>query len=1129
MNKTLSEEDRDCEAHFVSMTTRNSDGRFVLRLPLKIDRESLGHSKTQALQRLHGLELRFSRNKQFREDYIKSINDMISQGQLRRAVEKPGEISYYIPHHAVIKESSSTTKLRVVLDPTMKSSSGLSLSDCLMKGPTVQAPLMSILFRSHFQRYVFTSDIRKMYLQFLRHSDDIPLQRILWRESQNDPIMILEYTVVVFGFPSSPFEATRCLIELARKHRDQFPLASKILEEDTYVDDIYTGADTVAEAIEKRNQLIALLKLACLGLSKWCANANEIISDVMSSDEMSNLPIQLDKEISVKTLGLIWIPREDVYKVWVGQIDIQAKFTKKKVLSIISSIYDPLGFLGPVTVSCKIIMQSLWRDKLSWDSPLPEEIKKQWIKLISTLHELNKITIPRHLFSMSERYQFLELHGFADASKDAYGAVVYLRAVYENHSVVRVLLSKSRVAPLKKFDISRLELCAAELLSSLMKNVLEMFSDKFTFSAIRLWTDNTITLYWIRSPSSKWEIFVSNRVRRIQLLTKEYTWDYINTKENPADPLSRGVKPQEMKDLSLWWNGPPFLSSTKPMDPGSKFKFTQSVTLELKRPSTKSKKALVLIQNNSWMDEYVSLNEIVKVTGYQCRFFWNAHWYGPRLYGPLQLFEYNHSLLLLIKLVQKEAFSDEILCFQHNKAIPVRSIISKLSHFMDAMGIIRVGGRLQNSSLSFDQCHPILLPSSSHHLTRLIVKREHARTLHGGPTALKATLRRKYWIIHINSTVRNCITNCRICTLDKAHIRTQLMAALPKARVTPQRPFTVTGVDYAGPINLLVKKRPHTTTKAYIAVFVCFSTKAIHIELVSDLTSEAFIAAFNRFISRRGLPAEMNSDNGSTFVGAKRILSELGKGLIDMWSALSSFWTSSGVNWKFIPPYAPHFGGLWEAGVKSVKSHLSKFPDCASTGAKNVRVLRGGAVEIQVSSQSEAQKLVENLNGESLVASIRDKIKPQIVIHGVTLDVTAEMVAEAIHQETGTRAIRISEANYKKVNANEKMVFVELEPSAWQQLTSAGYLLLSWKNCRVADNIPLQKCTNCLRIGHRAKFCKFPKLAPRPGICWNCSEYNRTTKNYALGLLPIDHDTHAACCPLFRKHIINVQSNINYG
>ena len=217
------------------------------------------------------------------------------------------------------------------------------------------------------------------------------------------------------------------------------------------------------------------------------------------------------------------------------------------------------------------------------------------------------------------------------------------------------------------------------------------------------------------------------------------------------------------------------------------------------------------------------------------------------------------------------------------------------------------------------------------------------------------------------------------------------------------------------------------------------------------------------------------------------------------------------------------------SAVNVIADIRSQFPDCASTGAKNVRVLRGGAVEIQVSSQSEAQKLVENLNGESLVASIRDKINPQIVIHGVTLDVTEEMVAEAIQQETGTRAIRISEANYKKVNANEKMVFVELEPLAWQQLTSSGYLLLSWKNCRVADNIPLQKCTNCLKIGHRAKFCKFPKIAPRSGICWNCSEYNRTTKNYTLGLLPIDHDTHAACCPLFRKHIINVQSNINYG
>lgn len=248
-----------------------------------------------------------------------------------------------------------------------------------------------------------------------------------------------------------------------------------------------------------------------------------------------------------------------------------------------------------------------------------------------------------------------------------------------------------------------------------------------------------------------------------------------------------------------------------------------------------------------------------------------------------------------------------------------------LNPFIDSEGIFRVGGRLKNSQLPYQQRHPVIL-TSGHHLTRLIIRNAHQRTLHGGIQQMLALLRTQYWIFAVKRAIKKCIHHCTICFRYRCKTTHQLMGELPAPRVTVSRPFSHTGVDYAGPITIKAwKGRGAKCYKGYLAIFICLATKAIHLEAVSDLTTQAFLAAFRRFTSRRGVCGQIYSDCGTNFVGAEAELRRLMKSANHDWSKVADVLTSQGTKWNFIPPASPHFGGLWEAGVKSVKFHFKRI------------------------------------------------------------------------------------------------------------------------------------------------------------------------------------------------------------
>jgi hypothetical protein len=451
-----------------------------------------------------------------------------------------------------------------------------------------------------------------------------------------------------------------------------------------------------------------------------------------------------------------------------------------------------------------------------------------------------------------------------------------------------------------------------------------VLSKKWNVSIVHLWLDSQIPLHWIISSHLQWLPFVANRVKKIHKKQGSAIWDYINTVNNPADLLSRGINPKELKTKSLWWHGPTFLSENiAPFSREVNFKPSKLQPPEVRQ----SRKVLIcsLTFKSSFIENFSNYSKLIRITAWCLRFCWNAHWFGPLLSGPLQTFELNQALTSLIKIVQREHFNTEFKRLNQGLNVEPASRLASLNPFIDALGIIRVGGRLQNAHLSFEQKFQIVLPGSCT-FTRLLIRYEHIRHAHSSIQAMRSILRRQYWILRQDSAIQYCIIKCVKCVRIKADTKQQMMASLPKARVVPGKVFQTVGIDYAGPFNLLVNQgrgRHRVTQKAYVAIFVCFKIKAIHLELVSDATTVTFLAAFDRFVGRRGLPEDVWSDNGPNFVGADNRLKELFDMFKKNQDEITSHLAMKGCSWDFNPPHGSSFGGLWEAGVKSVKKHLT--------------------------------------------------------------------------------------------------------------------------------------------------------------------------------------------------------------
>ena len=902
----------ECELFFNKTTTRDpSSGRYVVRLPFKTnDREFTG-SRGIALRRFYGLQRKFNADPIFKQQYARAMNEYIDLGYISLADQEHKD-GFYLPHHAVIKSTSATTKLRIVFDASAKTSKGISLNDALMVGPTIQDKLFKHLLKFRIHKYVLTADIEKMYLQVLLHPDDWKYQQIFWY--YNDEIRVFVIKVVAFGEGPSSYLAIAAVTKLAEDEGTDLPIGAKTVEEDLYVDNLQTGADTYEELMQIIDQTTELLKRGGFVIRQWASNNLDALQYL--SRRPSDIELLTSKNSINKTLGISWNSKEDLLFYNVQPIFIQERITKRHILSEIAKIFDPLGLLGPVILISKIIMQECWKSKVDWDESVPNALHTSWSKFAEQIPLINEVSVERRI--LIDNSNNIQVHGFCDASKVGYGACLYIRSCNSEHTLVRLFCAKVRVAPLKEANITipRLELCAALTLSRLYQEVQTSFT--FKPDKVLFWSDSTIVLGWLKKSPEVLKIFEANRVKEIQNTCKNIEWRHIYSEHNPADILSRGQYPREFSRNQSWLHGPAWLRKPEVSWPESR----ESIPDDL--PGMKKVSCLVSkIDTDNIFERFSSFNRLKRSIAYCLRLKVRKN---LRPYTTsLSLEELKEAEQCILRCIQRQKFATEIDHISKTKKVTDTKLAS-FCPFLDECNLLRVGGRLKNANLPNSVKHPILLPSK-HHVTDLIIREIHLKNFHSGIQSTLYNIRHKYWLIDGKNQVRKIIKHCIKCIRFQAKPIDYKMADLPKHRTETSVVFHNTGIDFFGPMFIKEKKyRNKGRIKVYGAVFVCMSSKAVHIEIVSDLTTEAFLAALKRFIGRRGIPAHFHSDNGRTFVGANNQLKELYTLLNSehFQAQIEQFCTVRQISWHFIPPLSPWFGGLWEAAVKSFKHHFKR-------------------------------------------------------------------------------------------------------------------------------------------------------------------------------------------------------------
>ena len=730
---------------------------------------------------------------------------------------------------------------------------------------------------------------------------------------------------VTCGLAPSSFQAIRVLQQLVIDEGENFSLERQALLEHFYVEDYIGGASSEEETVRLQAELTLLLRQGGFNLIKWNSNKPDVLSSVSAEDRAkSNVKMFEVSEEPLKTLGIAWLPESDQLYIDSNIQMNNESWSRRKVHSLVARIYDLLGLVAPVTSWAKINMQSLWLATNYWDEEIPTVMQEQWYAFHSQLVLLKEVTFSRH--AVVHNPVAVQLHCFSDASEAAYGACVYVRTIGSSGEVVvELLAAKSGPAPLKRVSLARLELCGALLAARLQKVVRQAsrLPDVETFMR----TDATIMLHWIRPPSHSWATYVANRVSEIQELTHGYKWMHVKGVDNPADIVSRGAMPNDLLASKLWFHGPGWLQLSE-----EEWKKTASGVLaipeeELLERRKSSLVAAVSSESDDWCDRFSNYDKLLRITAYYMRFIRCCQRkLDPKHKGILLVSELAQAKIRLVKREQRIYFAAEIKELSAGQTVRPKSSLKTLGAFLDGDGLLRVGGRLHRAkAMQVCSRFPLALPKKSR-FTRLMAEYYHRLALHGGPTETLSALRREFWPIQGRSLVNSVCRGCLVYFRMNPMLVQQPPGQLPVSRAMPARPFSIVGVDFCGPIYLKPVHRRAAAEKAYISIFVCFSVKAVHIELVESLSTHAFLAAFRRFVARRGLPSEVYSDNGLNFQGASKVIDDFYT-LMNSDSAvedISRYAVGAGVKWHFIPPHAPNFGGLWEAAVKAAKRVLLK-------------------------------------------------------------------------------------------------------------------------------------------------------------------------------------------------------------
>jgi hypothetical protein len=921
---TLSRDDHKALS-IVSQDARIVNGHFEVPLPRKYER--LPNNFVDAQRRAAHLKGRLIRDPQLLSRYTELMQRHIEKGFLEPATTTTTDntvnaIEWYMPHHPVFNPKKPD-KLRIVFDCAARYKD-CSLNDTLFQGPDLTSSLVAVLLRFRTNPVAVSGDIEEMFLQVGVPKADRDSLRVLWwpHGQLNKDLAVYRMTVHPFGATSSPFCANFALQRCAEKFGCGYSESVKsAVNRNFYVDDCLASLPDTSSTVVFIDGLTQLLAKGGFRLTKWLSNNREVLHRIPESERApcvkdlssSSLPTE-------RALGIIWNAETDSF---VFQFVLkQRPATRRGLLSALSGLYDPLGFVAPWLLPGKLLLQNMCKKKLGWDDLLTDadnENLNKWIRTLTSLHEL---CLPRCIVGLKDSTT-TELHLFCDASEVGYGAVAYIcTASADGTKDSHIVFSKARVAPIKPVSVPRLELSAAVLAVRIYQLLKE--AEFAEFSNICFWTDSMIVLYYINNTCTRFSTFVANRLSKIHDLSDATQWRYVKSSNNPADKASRGM--HEFQFKNDWLCGPSFLRAPKESWPNMPIIDCNMDHIELKRRQVLTNVVKVdEIWHNIW-ERFSDWLKLLKAVAWLVRFknyillMKAGCCVGSLSVGNLKASELQRAELDIIKLVQAEIYSNEIEILSRVTARSPALKKSSLQNLRPILveGVLRVGGRLKNMPAPFDTRHPIILPRR-HIITQLIVRHAHIFEGHIGPTHLLASLRQKYWIPHGAAAVKEALRSCMSCRRKNALTGNQLMAPLPIERVTPGwHSFSETGLDYFGPFFV---RQGRCLVKRYGCIFSCLQTRAVHLEIAHSLDTQSVLMCLTRFVARRGAPKNLYSDNGTNFVGADRELKALLRSLDQR--CIEADLAPRSIQWHFIPPYASHRGGVWERMIKSVRSILS--------------------------------------------------------------------------------------------------------------------------------------------------------------------------------------------------------------
>lgn len=891
-----------------STTQRRSD-RFETGLLWANDHVTLPDNKPMAILRLNCLARKLKADQFLAANLQKQIDEMEKTNMIRKLSEEEerhrSDRTWYLPVFPVTNPNKPN-KVRILLDAAAKFR-GVSLNSMLLTGPNEVPLLTQPLLRFRERKIALRGDIKQMFHQVKIRKQDQDAQRFLWPSGESHITYVMQR--MTFGATCSPSAAQYVKNLNARSFDESYPRAVRAVIQNHYVDDLLDSVDTEKEAIKLANDIRHIDENAGFIIRNWRSNS-PLVQRELNVEDASNVCLDFGAEFE-KLLGMWWEPLSDSFTYLIKNKKVDSEVlqghvipTKRQVLSLLMSIYDPNGHLMHYTIHLKILLQRIWRSGRDWDDKIEETHVPAWLQWIQRLPELESLKIPRCFLRKINSYNDAEiqLHAFVDASQEAYATVVYLRI--KKNGIVEVVQvgAKSRVAPLKTMTVPRLELQAA-LIGSRYANYIRQ-TLTIEIQTCHYWSDSTTVIGWLNATNKQYIPFVAFRLSEILELSDVKEWHWVPSHLNTADQAMKSTNDIDLTSNSTWFTGPHFLYETEDTWPN------RNVS-EVPAPDEDTIRINVRVHQETIIDisRFSKWSRLLRCVAYTYHFL---QWKTSNRSENLTAYQLQLAEKYLIRLAQQEEYADELKELKTNGIVGKSSKLYMLSPYLDTDNIIRHKTRLTKPPRN-----PIFLPSKSR-ITKLIIQHHHEKLLHIHPETELNELRQQFHIANMKKCIKKVIRSCEHCKIYKVRPLTPKMAPLPETRLATYCPaFSHTGVDYFGPIFVAVKR---SKEKRWGVLFTCLTTRAIHIELATSLDVDSCIMAIKSFMRRLGAPKCFYSDHDTNFISAERTLKEELKKLDSQ--KIANAIVSPTIEWRFNPPLVPYMGGAWERMIKTVKTAL---------------------------------------------------------------------------------------------------------------------------------------------------------------------------------------------------------------